>query len=392
MLRNPRTSRPLVLVAGAALAAAGLPLLTGAPAQATTPLPLIYHCTTDPNVGEYDVSAVVDTNAPATLGAGLSAPITVTSDVTIPDTLATYLRDTAHVASVDGTSEATGTVDGVSRKSTLTIARTPVPAAGTTMHLVGTGPGGSITAGAVGSTILIGAGGFTATLNGYDTAGTKILGPVVFTCALTPSTGQNLLVDSVSVVQTPTTTTLTVTSPVEYGAPVSANVTVSREGTNAKPAGTVAFTYAGTTVTVVVKGGKASAELPAALTMGANQVTAVFTPTDKTVAPSSATAAFTVVRGSTTTTASAVHREASDRLVGKALVEAVHGTEVAGQVKFVLKRNGTKIRTAIVALNVKDKAKKVFKNISKAGTYVVVAKYLGSPTLKRSKDRAKVII
>ena len=29
---------------------------------------------------------------------------------------------------------------------------------------------------------------------------------------------------------------------VPYGAPVSANVTVSREGTNAKPAGTVAFT------------------------------------------------------------------------------------------------------------------------------------------------------
>src|SRR6476620_6956879 len=91
MLKHPTTSSTRVLVVTAALAAAGLPLLGGGPAQAAS-VPLTYHCLTSPNVGEYDLSAVVDTNAPATLGAGMTTPITVTSDVTIPDVLATTLR------------------------------------------------------------------------------------------------------------------------------------------------------------------------------------------------------------------------------------------------------------------------------------------------------------
>jgi len=87
-----------------------------------------------------------------------------------------------------------------------------------------------------------------------------------------------------------------------------------------------------------------------------------------------------------------VYRDARNRLVGKALVEAVHGTEVAGDVKFVLKRNGVKIRTAIDELNSFDKAKKVFRRVSKPGVYTVVARYLGSSTLKRSVDRVKLTI
>ena len=59
---------------------------------------------------------------------------------------------------------------------------------------------------------------------------------------------------------------------------------------------------------------------------------------------------------------------------------SVNGTDVAGRVKFTVKRNGTKIRTAIVDLNAKDRARKIFANVRKAGAYVVVAKYLGSPT------------
>ena len=195
-----------------------------------------------------------------------------------------------------------------------------------------------------------------------------------------------------NVVQTTTTTTLTVDSPVEYGGVATARAEVTQAGSNAKPSGSVAFTYAGKTVTVAVKGGKAQTDLAPALTMGANQVTAVFTPTDKDKSPSQTTAAFTVVRGTTTTTASAAIREARHRLVGKALVVSENATDVAGKVKFTLKRNGTKIRSAIVDLNAKDKAKKVFANISKPGTYLVVAKYLGSDTLKRSKGRVKLNI
>ena len=262
------------------------------------------------------------------------------------------------------------------------------------MHVIGTGAGGTITGGAVGSSILLGAASFTATLTPSDTAGNVVAipGTTTFTCALNPPTGQNLLVDTVNVVQTTTTTTLTVDSPVEYGGVATARAEVTQAGSNAKPSGSVAFTYAGKTVTVAVKGGKAQTDLPAALTMGANQVTAVFTPTDKDKSPSQTTAAFTVVRGTTTTTASAAVREARHRLVGKALVVSENATDVAGKVKFTLKRNGTKIRSAIVDLNAKDKAKKVFANIRKPGTYLVVAKYLGSDTLKRSKGRVKLNI
>jgi hypothetical protein len=394
MLKNPTASRTRALVVTAALAAAGLPLLAGGPAQAVTVLPLTYHCTTDDALlSQVDLSAVVDTNAPATLGAGMTTPITVTSDVTIPEALVTTLHGLG-VATVEGTSQTVGTIDGVARLAALTIPKTAVPSVGTTMHLVGTGAGGSITGGAVGSSILLGAGNFTATLTPKDTAGNVVEVPGVtkFTCELTPATGQDLLVDTVSVVQTTTTTTLTVGSPVEYGGVVTASAEVTQAGSNAKPSGSIAFTYAGKTVTVAVKGGKAQTDLPPALTMGANQVTAVFTPTDKDKSPSQTSAAFTVVRGATTTTASAAIREARHRLVGKALVVSGNATDVAGKVKFTLKRNGTKIRSAIVDLNAKDKAKKVFANISKPGTYLVVAKYLGSDTLKRSKGRVKLNI
>ena len=386
------TSSQLVrraLLATGALIASGAVVLS-APTQAAS-VALTYHCTTSPNVGEYDVSAVVDTNAPATLGSGMTVPITVTSDVTIPDSLATTLRG-FNVASVEGTSQSTGTVNGASRVSTLTIPKTAVPAPGTPMHLIGTGPGGTITAGAIGSTILLGAGNFTATLTPKDTAGNTVApGVTTFTCALAPS-GQNLLVDSVTAVQTTTTTTVAVDGPVSYGAIPVAHAEVTQGGSSTKPAGSVAFTYGGKTITVAVKGGKAKADLPQALTMGANHVTAVFTPTDKDKAPSQATGAFTVVRGPTTTTASVVFRDIRHLLVGKALVVADLGTDVAGQVKFTLKRDGTRIRTATVDLNAKDKARKAFANIRKAGTYLLVAKYLGSPTLKRSANRIKINI
>ena len=382
-------SRALSAVTIAALAgAAGL---AAVPPASAVSAPLTYHCTTSPNVGEYDLSAVVDTNAPATLGSGMTVPITVTSDVTIPDSLATYLRG-LNVASVEGTSQSTGTVNGASRVSTLTIPKTAVPAVGTPMHLVGTGPGGTITAGAIGSTNLRGAGNFTAKLTGRDPAGNSVVPETTYTCTLAPATGQNLLVDSVTSVQTTTTTTVTVDGPVSYGDVPVARAEVTQGGSSTKPAGSVAFTYGGKTITVAVKGGKASADLAQALTMGANHVTAVFTPTDKDKAPSQATGAFTVVRGPTTTTASVVFRDTLHRLVGKALVVADLGTDVAGKVRFTLKRDGTRIRTATVDLNAKDKARKAFANIRKAGTYLVVAKYLGSPTLKRSTNRVKINI
>ena len=154
-----------------------------------------------------------------------------------------------------------------------------------------------------------------------------------------------------SSVQAATTTALTVDGPVEYGGVPTANAEVTQAGTSSKPSGSVAFTYAGKTVTVAVKGGKAKTDLPQALTMGTNKVTAVFTPTDKDKAPSQTTATFTVVRGPTTSTAALNYRDVRGRLVAKALVASVNETDVTGRVRFTVKRDGIKIRTAIVDLN-----------------------------------------
>ena len=67
---------------------------------------------------------------------------------------------------------------------------------------------------------------------------------------------------------------------------------------------------------------------------------------------------------------------------------ATHEAAVAGAVRVVLKRDGVRIRAAKVGLNQFGKAKKAFKNVTKPGRYTVVTRYLGSPTFKRSADRA----
>ena len=144
----------------------------------------------------------------------------------------------------------------------------------------------------------------------------------------------------------PTTVTLTVLEPpVEYGERPTVTAVVASSVSNAKPAGTVEFTFAGTTIKVEVKGGKATAIFPPAVDLGIQQVTAVFTPKDPNLASSNTTKAFRVVRDQTSTEATARYREFRDRLVAKAKVFAEHDTEVSGSVRFVLKRNGVKIRT-----------------------------------------------
>ena len=83
-----------------------------------------------------------------------------------------------------------------------------------------------------------------------------------------------------------------------------------------------------------------------------------------------------------------VYREAKAKLVGKAQGRGrPRAREVTGdgQARAQAQRGEAQDR-ALVELNDLGKAKKVFKNITKAGTYNVVARYLGSPTLARSSD------
>ena len=334
------TRRPLARTAlvSAALTVAGLTSL-GTPASGVSDA-LLYNCTVEGVSGTQVFSAVINTDAPSTLATGLTASISTTTDVTVPANVVDAVR-TLGADSVGGSATATGFVDGVARDTSLTIPTTPIPAmAGSTMVLTGSGTSGSITAGPVGSTIALTAGDFSGTMTGYD--GASVIAVAAFDCDLQPS--QNTLVDAVTVVAVPTTTTVTVQgTPIEYGDTPNVTASVSVSGSNAKPAGTIAFTYGGKTVTVDVNGGKAkSTNLAQALKMGANTVTAVFTPTDPDLAPSDATKEFTVVKAGQTTTSMTAVIPALPRTRSwpEAKVSSAYGTAVAGYVKYVLKRNG----------------------------------------------------
>ena len=71
----------LAMVASAGLAA------VAAPASAVSGT-LSYVCTSSPDIGAHVFTAVIDTDAPATFGSGLSAPIKTTSTVTVPAAVA----------------------------------------------------------------------------------------------------------------------------------------------------------------------------------------------------------------------------------------------------------------------------------------------------------------
>lgn len=345
---------------------------------------LAFDCTALSGPGVF--TAVIDTDAPAVLLPGQSASFTMTSTVTIPPQRADGIRLTG--TQFDGTVTQSFTVDGAARTATLTIPRTPVdPTTGHPQQAVATGPGGSLLAGVAGTQVLLAAGSFDVALKAYDSLGT-LKGSDTWTCTIQPQ--QATVID---VVQSgiATTTTVSVSPPVEYGgrAAVSVDVAVA---SGPAPDGSVVLTLDGATVTADVRSGHAETTLPPALTIGTRTVTAAFTPSDANLAPSQGSADLEVVRDRTTTNAAAAYHAAADRLVGSARVTARHGTAVTGQVKLLLKLDGVRIRSARVTVDGRGRARKVFAHVSRAGRYTVVARYLGSPTLRRSAGRAHLTL
>ena len=82
--------------AGAALAlvATGTALVAAPADRCQRIARLQLHVAPDPR-GPYVFTAVIDTNAPATLGSGLSAALTTTASLTVPANLADQLREQA---------------------------------------------------------------------------------------------------------------------------------------------------------------------------------------------------------------------------------------------------------------------------------------------------------
>lgn len=379
----------VAVLATAALAATGTSLLAAGPADAVSGA-LTYSCTSSHDAATYAVGAVVDTNAPAGLVVQQSVSLVATATVTLPDALTAAMRS-AGATSVSGSTQVAEVVDGTTRTLNQTVPSTPVPATGS-LKVTSSGPGGTIRGVAAGTPVVITAGGVSVAVTGYDAAGAVRYAIVLLTCQLAPA-NQNALVDTVPVLPIPTTTSLEArVSPIPYGTSAKLVVKVTKAGTTAKPDGTVALTTNGETVSAAVENGKAVVSLPPARKMGATTVSAAFTPTDKNVAASTGTTTYAVVRAGTAITTLLTLRDTRHDLIGTSLVSSLTGTDVAGQVRFTLLKDGAKIRTATVRLTRLDRARAVFHRIRKPGTYLLKTTYLGSPSLKRSKTQVKLRI
>ena len=204
------------------------------------------------------------------------------------------------------------------------------------------------------------------------------------TCVLDPTTPTaDTVVDAYDVVAATTTTALAVKGD-------TATATVTSNGT--PPVGIVTFSVGGRSVAMNVVAGKATAKLPA-VPPGDYGVSAQFVPSQPTqLTSSTGTASYTVKPIATKTRAFAVYRPARDLLKARARVTAPDGSDVSGRLTFVLKRNGTTLDNVTVRLSGEGVAVKKFRGITKAGRYVVVAKYLGTATYERSKDRTRLTL
>ena len=249
-------------------------------------------------------------------------------------------------------------------------------------------PSGSITAGAAGTTILLGAGAFTATVTGYNSVGTSVV-TASFTCSLQPTT-QDLLVDSSrGRARGHHHGDHRAERPDQYRRHPGRHRRGHRGG-QGKPDGTVASTYTGKTVTVDVKGGKTkSASLPAALTMGAYSVSAGFTPTDETSPRPTAQR----LRWSRPTVRPACPRSTDprgpDRGPRQGGVGVRHPARRPGEVRAQARRGEDPHQDGHAQQA--RRGARVFNNIRKSAAYTVVAGYKGSATLKRSNDRFKFV-
>ena len=330
----------LAVVISVVLVGGGAALLSS-PARAQS-AELTYACTIN-NAGSYDVSVTWDTDAPDSFVEGTSVDnVTTTAQVTVDPDAVAFLRSLS-ATRVGGSAAAPMTINGANWDRALTITSGNVPPVDVPMVVTATQAGGILPSGPIGQLVISVGTSFSASLTAFNV--NTPVGPVFnLACALSPDT-QVRTVDVTDVLEEPGPTAPT--SPTGPTGPTEPTSTLTSTNT------TTATATATTTAT----------QLPAP-----------------------------AVKEGTATTAKAVYRAARDRLVAKAKVVADQGSAVTGSVKLVLKRNGVKIRTATVEVNDAGKVKKAFKSISKPGKYVVVARYLGSAALERSKGTDKVVV
>jgi hypothetical protein len=378
-MRHRLSGRVAAVGAAALVAGTVTAMAATAPAQAAT---FSYACTTA--LGPATLSVNLTTNAPASLPANTAFPVTSMADVTVPASTADLLRSALGWKSFDGTSASHGTVNGTDSTFTLAVPRTSTGDAGADLHVIASGPSGTLPAAPVGTTFTIGGGAFVSTLQGYDATGTATGGPQTITC--TPPTG-DLTVSKTTVTSgLATTTTGSVGKPkATFGSKVPVTATVAGSD-GSKPAGTVTFTSGKATSTATLANGTASTKL-SKLPLGANKVDITFTPTDANAyVTSTGSTSVKITKDTSKTKTKATYAAKKSQATLKTTVKASNKEKAAGKVKYVVKLNGKTVKTFKASLK-KGVAKKVLK-ITKAGKYKVTATYLGSSTVKKSKAKA----
>ena len=287
----------------------------------------------------------------------------------MPADLADDLRDASASPPSTAPATATGTVDGVPRQTTLTIPKHRCPGhAGTTITSSAAAPAGPSPAGPPATTILLGAGDFTATLNGYNAAGGLVTTQTV-TCTCTPGSArtcarrlrrrrQGADHDHPHRAE----------PPVEYGdrtrrdrrrrvhrqqRQAGRNRGVHLRGQDREGRG---------------QGRQGQGHSRPGADHGARSVTAVFTPTDPNLAPSTATKAFPCRARPDHHDATAVYRDAATVSSARPWSwPERHCGRRRRQVRAEAQRRQDP--DCDHELNSFDKAKKVFHNVSKPGRY-----------------------
>lgn len=327
-----------------------------------------------------DVDVNTDSDAPARIHVGDAVTPTVTSVVTIPDSV----RGSAIPSDarwVDGTVTAGGDVNGTAVPPfTMAIARTPVPLTGA-LPLTAVGTSAPLPATAPGD-LAIHAGDFSVTMQFYDHGDATTGEPVTTTCTRPP--GQPPTIDSVVVAARSATALTLAKSTTAYGEDLTASAKVTTTG--GSPDGDVAFVVDGlATKARVDKDGVATTTVRG-LRTGAHSVSAVFVARDSVHYDGSSTGSqpLTVTKASTRTALGITGKRTSRPTRVTARVKSAFGTTATGRVRFKVVRSGTRQRW--VKVKVLDDGQRTvgFGRLEK-GRYKVTATYRGDGSHVRSR-------
>lgn len=374
--------------AGLTATLATVGLVATAPAAESASTSISYTCTSTA-LGSFTLPVVLDTNAPARMTAGQSAPVTVTASAVLPGDAAKLAYDAPLSArSLDGSWTLKATFGTAPADVPQAIPRTSLgdQTVATPVSIPASSAPFPYVAPATPGAVEVVAGNISGAWQLYDGAGSAVGAPSPITCTL-PG-GKPPVIDTIAVVATSTTSLTLDRTASEYGQDVTATAKVTTS--SGTPDGDVAFSVDGlATKAKVGKDGVATLVLPDAPT-GSHSVTATFVPRDATTYDGSTSApqVWTVakartrmrvpVTGRTTTVATRVGVKA----------KGVFDTVPTGKVRIKVKRIG-KPGKWVKVRRLDDGAARAGFGRLKKGRYQVVVVYRGDANhryLKKTKQ------